>query len=153
MKTLGRHVLAEFHGCDPTVLDDKAAIETLMTTAARAAGAAVVGAMFHTFAPQGVSGDVVIEESHLSIHTWPEHGYAAADFFTCGECDPEEARRVLTRGLRAQRSEVMHVMRGREMPRRAMEVVRHYTQHGRTGVSDAPRNGTSSVTGADVAHP
>ncbi|RMH41726.1 MAG: adenosylmethionine decarboxylase, partial [Deltaproteobacteria bacterium] len=84
LDTRSRHVLAEYHGCDPAVLDDRGTIEPLMRRAAQAAGATVVGSMFHEFAPQGVSGVVVVEESHLSIHTWPEYGYAAVDFFTCG---------------------------------------------------------------------
>ena len=125
MDTFGRHLLVELHGCDRAVLDDKATIASLMHEAAEAAGAKVVGRMFHTFCPQGVSGVVVIEESHLSIHTWPEHGYAAIDMFTCGECHPERAREVLARGLRATRSEILLVERGLDPEGSAMRVVRH----------------------------
>jgi len=68
--------------------------------------------VFHRFAPQGVSGVVVVEESHLSIHTWPEAGYAAVDFFTCGECFPERAHAALLDGLAPERSEILNVERG-----------------------------------------
>jgi len=125
LDTFGKHLLVELHGCDPAALDDKTNIEALMREAARAAGATVVGALFHTFAPQGVSGVVVVEESHLSIHTWPEHGYAAVDMFTCGACVPESARDVLARGLRAARTEILLVERGLDPAASAMRVVRH----------------------------
>lgn len=112
METVGTHLLVELHGCDRAVLDDKGRVETLLRSAARRAGATEVGVLFHTFAPQGVSGVVVVEESHLSIHTWPEHGYAAIDFFTCGECTPNAAIPVLSEGLSATRTEVLEVRRG-----------------------------------------
>ena len=125
MDTFGRHVLVELHGCDHALLDDQATIATLMHEAAEAAGATVVGKMFHTFSPQGVSGVVVVEESHLAIHTWPEHGYAAIDMFTCGDCHPDRARDVLARGLQASRSETLLVERGLDPDGSAMRVVRH----------------------------
>lgn len=125
MDTFGRHLLVELHGCNVAKLDDKPTIEALMREAARAAGATEVGSLFHTFAPQGVSGVVVVEESHLSIHTWPEHGYAAVDMFTCGDCEPERAREVLARGLEAARSEILLVERGLDPRAAAMRVVRH----------------------------
>jgi S-adenosylmethionine decarboxylase len=84
MRALGRHVLAEFYGCSPNILNDTEKIEKLMVNAALEAGAEVKEIIFHQFAPQGVSGVVVISESHLAIHTWPEFGYAAVDVFTCG---------------------------------------------------------------------
>ncbi len=85
MNALGRHVLVEFYGCEEGILDDLRGIETHMVSAAREAGAEVLEVAFHQFAPQGVSGVVVISESHLTIHTWPEYGYAAVDIFTCGQ--------------------------------------------------------------------
>lgn len=88
----GCHILLELSGCRPDLLDDCAAAERELVRAAREAGARVVDAVFHAFAPQGLSGVVVIAESHITIHTWPEHGYAAIDIFTCGE--PELARRI-----------------------------------------------------------
>lgn len=123
MKATGRHLLVEYHGCDIEVLNDLTKIEELMKRAALAAGASIVGAVFHPFTPQGVSGVVVIEESHLSIHTWPEHGYAAVDFFTCGDCEPERAHQVLLTGLESNNSEIMHVKRGQLTDAESMQIV------------------------------
>lgn len=87
MSALGNHILVEFMGCDPHVMNDVSSIERDMVGAAKKAGATVINSTFHHFSPYGVSGVVVIEESHLAIHTWPEYGYAAVDLFTCGEMD------------------------------------------------------------------
>lgn len=84
---LGNHILVEFMGCDPHVMNDVSSIERDMVGAAQKAGATVINSTFHHFSPYGVSGVVVIQESHLAIHTWPEYGYAAVDLFTCGEMD------------------------------------------------------------------
>ncbi|MFM7662464.1 MAG: polyamine aminopropyltransferase [Bacteroidota bacterium] len=82
---LGNHILVEFMNCDPHIMNDVAGIERDMVGAAQKAGATVINSTFHHFSPYGVSGVVVIQESHLAIHTWPEYGYAAVDLFTCGE--------------------------------------------------------------------
>lgn len=84
---LGNHILVEFMKCDPQIMNDVSAIERNMVEAAEKAGATVINSTFHHFSPYGVSGVVVIQESHLAIHTWPEYGYAAVDLFTCGEMD------------------------------------------------------------------
>ncbi len=105
-------MLVELHGCPPSILDDPARIEAVMVAAAEAGKATIVQRVFHQFAPQGVSGVVVVSESHLSVHTWPEHGYAAVDFFTCGEGDPDAAVPVLREGLEAARVESRIVQRG-----------------------------------------
>ena len=86
-KALGNHILIEFMNCDPAILNDVATIEKNMVDAASKAGATVINSTFHHFSPYGVSGVVVIQESHLAIHTWPEWGYSAVDLFTCGEID------------------------------------------------------------------
>ena len=85
MKQLGRHVLAEICGCEFSILNDINKVEEIMVNAALEAGAEVRECAFHKFSPQGVSGVVIISESHLAIHTWPELGYAAVDVFTCGD--------------------------------------------------------------------
>lgn len=85
MKALGRHILVEFLNCKADVLNDVVAIEKAMVEAAQIAGATVINSTFHHFSPYGVSGVVVIQESHLAIHTWPEYRYAAVDLFTCGD--------------------------------------------------------------------
>ena len=97
MKPLGRHVLAEIYGCEFDILNDIKKVETIMVNAALEAGAEVREFVFHKFSPQGVSGVVVISESHLAIHTWPELGYAAVDVFTCGDkVNPWDACNYLT---------------------------------------------------------
>lgn len=112
LDTKGQHLLVEYHGCESTILNDPEAVEGLLRQAATAAGAHIVGSLFHRFTPQGVSGVVVIEESHLSIHTWPEKGYAAIDFYTCGDCQPELAHQTIVDELKPQRCEKMLVHRG-----------------------------------------
>ncbi|MED4079300.1 adenosylmethionine decarboxylase [Halalkalibacterium halodurans] len=82
-KTLGYHIVLELHDCDATLLNDMQQIKTIMCEAACKAKAMIVTEHFHYFLPFGVSGVVIIQESHLTIHTWPEHGYAAIDVFTC----------------------------------------------------------------------
>ncbi|MCA9448396.1 MAG: adenosylmethionine decarboxylase, partial [Candidatus Omnitrophica bacterium] len=94
--SLGKHWIIECYECDRDVIDDPALIEPIMLEAANNAGATVMGSQFHTFEPQGVSGVVIIAESHLTIHTWPEYRYAAVDAFTCGETiDIDRAMDVL----------------------------------------------------------
>jgi len=110
---LGRHLVAEFYNCDPEILDDIEAIERHMMNAAYESGATVVNSTFHRFLPYGVSGVVVISESHLAIHTWPEYGYAAIDLFTCGDdVDPWKAFDYLKKALKADRVEVVEHLRG-----------------------------------------
>lgn len=128
MNTRGRHLLVEYTGCDASVLDDLKRIEALMNEAARAAQTNIVASVFQPFEPQGVTGVVVVEESHLSIHTWPESGYAAVDFFTCGDSMPERAHEVLSAGLRAQYAEVMHVERGLGVPGHGIQLRSHRTE-------------------------
>jgi S-adenosylmethionine decarboxylase len=125
VKTTGRHLLVEYHGCDVDMLNDPTALETLMRNGVLAARATPLGTVFRRFSPQGVSGVVVVEESHFSIHTWPEYGYAAVDFYTCGDCLPEEAHRVMKEGLRAAASEVMTIDRGQDPPGPSIRVARH----------------------------
>lgn len=147
MDTLGRHLLVEYFGCNPEVLNDEDRVRTLMRGAAQAAGATEVAVVFHRFSPQGVSGVVVVEESHLSIHTWPEYGYAAVDFYTCGDCDPTLGHAHLMAGLEAEEAEVMKVDRGLRGPR-AMRVASHGTEQ----VADRVRRRFEERTGpADLA--
>jgi S-adenosylmethionine decarboxylase len=113
MRKLGRHILAEFSGCDREVLNDLQAIESHLKEAARKARATIVDSVFHKYNPHGLSGVVVIAESHISIHTWPEYGYAAADFFTCGnQVDPWEACRYLKEKLGCQDLHTREIARG-----------------------------------------
>ncbi len=83
--TLGWHIIAEYEQCERNSIDNVNYVEKHLNKAAEIAGATIVKSVFHKFAPQGVSGVVVIEESHFAIHTWPEHNYAAIDMFTCSD--------------------------------------------------------------------
>lgn len=103
MKSLGYHVMLELFDCDREILNDVNKIEEHMIYAAKKAGATIISSSFHHFSPQGVSGVVVIAESHLAIHTWPEYGYAAVDVFTCGHTvDTFTAYRYLKEKFGAQ---------------------------------------------------
>jgi len=105
--------LVEYHGCDPKILNDLDMVKGFMLEAASRSGAVVLDSSFHYFSPQGVSGVVVIAESHLAIHTWPEHGYAAVDIFTCGtKVDPWRAFDYLKSALDSQKSSVNEIGRG-----------------------------------------
>jgi spermidine synthase len=113
MNSLGRHVLVDLYDCDADLLDDLAFIEKSMVRAAVDAGATVVAASFHPFHPCGVSGIVAIQESHLAVHTWPEHGFAAVDLFTCGtEIDPWSAYEFLKTAFGAAHGTAMEIHRG-----------------------------------------
>ncbi len=113
-KALGRHLLIELFSCDRALLDDPGRLEKVMQEAAIAAGATIVESVFHRFQPHGVSGVVVISESHLAIHTWPEHGFAAVDFFTCGaRVDYWRAHDLLKEVFAAETVEVRELLRGR----------------------------------------
>ncbi|MBI2486657.1 MAG: S-adenosylmethionine decarboxylase proenzyme [Deltaproteobacteria bacterium] len=113
MKFLGRHFLVEYHRCDPKILNDLEKVKKLMLEAASRSGATVLDASFHYFSPQGVSGVVVIAESHLAIHTWPEYDYAAVDIFTCGtRVDPWKAFHYLKSTLDSKESSVNEIIRG-----------------------------------------
>ncbi len=113
MKALGKHVLLELYDCDLSILNDIQEIEKSMIAAAEEAGASVVGQVFHQFSPHGVSGVVVIAESHLSIHTWPEHRYAAVDLYTCGNTvDPAVAANVVAAALKSSNVRKRVMFRG-----------------------------------------
>ena len=113
MQKLGRHLIVEFYGCNQQFLDNIDYIKEHMILAAEKAGATVVGEMFHKFNPIGASGAVILAESHISIHTWPEHGYAALDFFTCGDhCDPYKGFNYLKLMFQATSEQVTALNRG-----------------------------------------
>ncbi|MFA9457175.1 adenosylmethionine decarboxylase [Halalkalibacter sp. APA_J-10(15)] len=112
MDTMGRHVIAELWGCDEHKLNNMSFIEQVFVDAALKAGAEVREVAFHKFAPHGVSGVVIISESHLTIHSFPEHGYASIDVYTCGDLDPTVASNFIADSLQASTSEVIEVPRG-----------------------------------------
>ncbi len=113
MNALGKHLLLELKDCDKDVLNDIGFLRDALLAAATEAGAIVLGESFHQFNPHGVSGVVIIAESHLLIHTWPEYGYVAADIFTCGNSvQPEKAAQILIRKLGSKNHSIVEMQRG-----------------------------------------
>lgn len=113
MEARGTHIICELSGCDAGMLTDVDGVRSIMEAAAREANAEILKVAFHRFQPHGVSGVVVIAESHLSIHTWPELGYAAVDFYTCGDhTDPGKACDFAARRLGAHSMLTTEVKRG-----------------------------------------
>ncbi|MRJ02520.1 MAG: S-adenosylmethionine decarboxylase proenzyme [Epsilonproteobacteria bacterium] len=113
MKSLGKHLLAEYYRCDEEAINDVGKVEQALIRAAEIAGATVIGSSFHRFEPYGVSGVVVISESHLTIHTWPEYRFAAVDVFTCGDhVDPMKAHEYLKGVFGTENATVETILRG-----------------------------------------
>lgn len=114
LASLGQHFLIEYYDCNPVILDDLEAIKEIMLTAAKKSGATILNNFLHKFSPQGVSGVVIIAESHLAIHTWPENNYAGADFFTCGtRVDPLIAYEYIKQQLECKYSNYTKHDRGK----------------------------------------
>jgi S-adenosylmethionine decarboxylase len=98
----GSHLIIDLWEADG--LDDKDRIEQAMIDAVEAAGATLLHIHLHTFTPSGgVSGVAVLAESHISVHTWPERGYAAFDIFMCGNAEPRKALAVLKQAFSPKR--------------------------------------------------
>lgn len=113
MKALGCHIVAEFSHCDSEILTDLERVQAAMVRAAEVANTQVREVAFHRFEPHGVSGVVVIAESHLSIHTWPELGYAAIDIYTCGNtADPWLGLQYLAEQFRSRSLTTSVIHRG-----------------------------------------
>ncbi len=110
---LGRHVLIELMGCRFDAINEVGLVQDAMRDAALKAGATIRELSFHRFSPHGISGVVVIEESHLAIHTWPELNYAAVDLFTCGKSvDPWKAVEVLVSRFESTHQKSREFVRG-----------------------------------------
>ncbi len=112
MDYLGRHFLAEFYNCSSVILNDEGRIADIMTGAVEASKATIIKPFFHKFSPQGVSGIIVIAESHLAIHTWPELNFAAVDLFSCGDFDFTESLKFIRNNLSSERYSILCVNRG-----------------------------------------
>lgn len=113
MKALGTHILLELRDCEGNILDDIEAVKEALMEAARRAGATIVESCFHRFSPFGISGVVVIAESHLSVHTWPEYRYAACDIFTCGtQLKPEVAAEYIIEKFQSKSPQIVEISRG-----------------------------------------
>jgi S-adenosylmethionine decarboxylase len=113
MNSVGSHVLADLYGISAKLLRSSAELEALLRRAAELAGATVVGSHFHSFGDaDGVTGVVLLAESHISIHTWPESDFAAVDIFMCGEANPKRALDALIEALAPARQHVEVAARG-----------------------------------------
>lgn len=112
----GQHLLADLSGIEAARLSDCAMLENLLRQAAQAAGAHVLFSHFHGFGTGlGVTGVVLLAESHITIHTWPENGYAAADIFMCGAAQPELALAVIEQTLHPTSRTVRVIARSAEI--------------------------------------
>lgn len=109
---LATHVLVDCWGVEPALLDDPARLEAILVDAAKAARCEVLAQARHHFTPHGVTAVLLLAESHLAIHTWPEHGYASVDLLTCGQTLPREGVAALLFALNPGRSETRFIDRG-----------------------------------------
>lgn len=113
MQALGRQILVEYYDCNNEIINDVSKIESMLLEATRRSNASIISHNFHKFSPHGISGTVVIAESHVAIHTWPEYGYAAVDIFTCGETiDPWIIQEYLKEGFESGNVSSMEMKRG-----------------------------------------
>lgn len=114
MQALGTHIIIDCYECDAKKLDDIKYLETLLVEAALRAGCEIREVIFHKFAPQGVSGVIIISESHISIHTYPEYRVAMIDIFTCGnKADPNKALQLIIDGLICNNYNIAYHKRGK----------------------------------------
>jgi S-adenosylmethionine decarboxylase proenzyme len=136
MEALGRQILVEFYDCKSDRINDLVYIESAMLEATKASKATIISHDFHEFSPHGVSGVVVIAESHVSIHTWPEYDYAAVDIFTCGDTiDPWIIQEKMQEALQSNNNSSMEMKRGlfnvndgqklHHKPQKTAEVIGH----------------------------
>ena len=113
LQSLGHHLIVELYDCDTGIINSAKQVEESLLKAVEISGATLVRSVIHEFNPHGVSGVIVIEESHFSVHTWPEYGYCALDIFTCGtEIDHMSALQYLRDTLKAKSISVNEIKRG-----------------------------------------
>ena len=114
LHALGTHLLVELKDCtNLKLLNDVKRVEEALVLAAKEAKATIIETCFHKFSPFGISGVVVIAESHLTIHTWPEYGFAAVDIFTCGDTlQPEVAASYLIGKFKSRNPSIVEMKRG-----------------------------------------
>lgn len=113
MEALGKQILVEYYECDESKINDVSYVENALIQATKASKASLISHTFHKFSPYGVSGVVVIAESHVAIHTWPEYNYAAVDIFTCGDTiDPWIIQEQLKEFFDSKNTSSMEMKRG-----------------------------------------
>lgn len=117
MAHVGRHCILEVYGCCAEMLNNEQTLLRYMRDSVEKAGATWLGQVSHSFEPQGVTALGLLSESHISIHTWPEIGYAAVDIFTCGDrADPQQACKLLLRELSPERHSLKTIQRAVDRP-------------------------------------
>jgi len=112
MAKLGTHIIVDAWQAPADLLNDPDRIRTAIRDAIYAGKATLIDLCVHQFSPHGVTATATLAESHISIHTWPEHGYFAADLFFCGQGNPEEAMKLLQTALQAKKIEITTLDRG-----------------------------------------
>jgi len=113
MNYTGRHILAEFYGCSPTLLDDLCCFKMALYKAAVEAKCHPVGDKFHQFKPQGITGVILLEESHISGHSYPEHGFISLDIYCCGQkAEPRKALDKLIELFKPEKYDFTEITRG-----------------------------------------
>lgn len=129
MYALGSHLLVELRDCNSEVLNSLERVRGALVAAAEYAKATIIDVSFHEFNPFGISGMVIIAESHLSIHTWPEFGYAAVDIFTCGDLiKPETAAAYLIEAFESKNPSVVEMKRGILSPVNNKKIPHKFTE-------------------------
>lgn len=109
---VGVHVIADLHGCPFDLINDSAYVEKVMTEAASVSDVTILDAHFREFTPQGVTGVLLLSESHMSFHSWPELNLATVDFFTCGRVDPAVAIDHLKKNFQSRVVKINRLLRG-----------------------------------------
>ncbi|WP_043904813.1 adenosylmethionine decarboxylase [Parageobacillus genomosp. 1] len=120
MNVEGKHIIIDAFECDSSLLNNRTYLEQLLTKAAQNAGMEVLYSYFYQFIPQGITGMLILSTSHISIHTWPEEGYASLDFYTCGEQDPIDQVESLLKGISSKRAMIYSISRGAAQPQRIL---------------------------------
>jgi len=119
---LGNHLLAEYNDCDAAILNSTVLLKNYMEEAIRLIDGTIIKSVFHEFSPQGVTGVVLLEESHFAIHTWPEYKYAAVDLFTCNiEMDFYKAYVFMAGSLKSQEYDYKSMKRGEGVLKNALK--------------------------------
>ena len=112
MEKMGTHLVVDAWQAPAELLNNPEKIREALIEAIAAGKATLIDLCIHQFSPQGVTATATLAESHIAIHTWPEHGYFAADLFFCGAGKPEVAMKVLQTALQAQKVEMRQLERG-----------------------------------------
>lgn len=125
---LGIHVIADFFRCDPSVINSAESVERIMIEAVNISGATIIKPFFHRFSPHGISGIIVVAESHFAIHTWPEHSAAAVDIFSCGDFNYTDALIHIRNSISSEDNTIIRILRGNTTGDKGPDKHRSYTE-------------------------